>query len=786
MSQVHTTSSFIRPAVRLMQRLSMPVKMMAMASVVVIPLLMVAFVLSKSMWDQRLVALSELSGLKMVNQIADVVELAQLHRGQTHTLLAGNAAMESAQAATRDKLRSATAALDAQVNQHPELGLDSSWAAIKQELNSLASGRFEFAQRNEVFGRHTEQVERLRKLASLAGETSGLLLDPVANSYFLMDIVVDRIIPLTEITAQMRGLGAAAMAAAAGSEGGGSMTAALRVGGLSNQLNGQLRNLQDRLESLRRAGEVPPASWNELERLTSGFSGLAASTMGAGNLSGDVQAYFNTGTQAIEAQQQFSNDVSTRLEAILREREAGLGSEIVQVVVGCVVVILLLAYGMVAFYHATVSGLERLSATMELATQGDLTADIEVEGRDEMAFISNKFRGMMHRLSELVADVRSAAAVLSHVGKLLVDDSQSLSGRTQSQAASLEEATSNVRSVADTVSVNANSAQEISRVTSELHHETERASALMHQTMSGMNTLQATSERMNEIIGTIDSIAFQTNILALNAAVEAARAGEQGRGFAVVAAEVRSLAQRSQSAASEVRQLIAESTGRVKGTVVEIGSVNDVMDTLVRGIRDISARIDGMATASTQQSTALKEVVIAVGDLDSLTYENSAMVERTTHRASRLMERTNELDSAVKHMKLRQGTADEAYELVHKAVDHIAQVGYNRACEDFYDKNGTFVDRDLYIFVFDREGVYHVMGMDRARANTRLHDAPGLDANKLLADAWYRADNGGGWVEYNIINLQTGAVRAKSSFVMPLNKDLLIGCGAYRSALLNG
>ncbi len=784
MSQSHTTSSFIRPAVRLMQRLSMPVKLIAMASVLVIPLLMVAFVLCQSLWEQRETALNEARGLQVVNHITHVTALVQMHRGQTNSLLAGNAAMEPAQSATRDKLRAALGALEVEISQQPQLGLGGSWGPIKQEVTSLISGKMEPAQRIEVFGRHTEQVERLRKLASLTGETSGLLLDPVANSYFLMDIVVERIIPLTEVTGQIRGLGAAAMTAAA--EGNGSITAAVRVGGLATQLTGQLRNLQDRLDSLRRAGEVPPASWGDLERLSNGYAGMVASTLGAGNLSGDPQAYFNAGTQAIEAQQQFSKDLSVRLQTVLSERAESLGTAIVQVVVGCSVVLLLLSYGMVAFYSATVSGLQRLSETMELATQGDLTADVEVKGADEFAFISQKFGGMMHRLSELVADVRSAAAVLSHVGRQLVDDSQSLSGRTQSQAASLEQAASNVRSVADTVEVNATSAQEISRVTSELHHETERASSLMHQTMSGMNTLQATSERMNEIIGTIDSIAFQTNILALNAAVEAARAGEQGRGFAVVAAEVRNLAQRSQAAASEVRQLIAESTGRVKGTVREIGSVNDVMDTLVRGIRDISARIDTMASASSQQSTSLKEVVVAVGDLDSLTYENAEMVDRTTHRASGLMGRTNELDSAVKHMKLRQGTADEAFELVNKAIDHIAKVGYSRACDDFYNKSGIFVDRDLYIFVFDREGTYHVMGMDRARANTRLHDAPGLDANKLLADAWYQADNGGGWVEYNIINLQTGAVRAKSSFVMPISNDLLIGCGAYRSALLNG
>jgi signal transduction histidine kinase len=101
----------------------------------------------------------------------------------------------------------------------------------------------------------------------------------------------------------------------------------------------------------------------------------------------------------------------------------------------------------------------------------------------------------------------------------------------------------------------------------------------------------------------------------------------------------------------------------------------------------------------------------------------------------------------------------------------------------FHDRSSEFADRDLYIFVFDREGVYRVMGADKSRVGSSLADAPGLDAQQLLDDAWFRCDQGGGWVEYNIINLTTGDVRGKSSFVLPINSNLLIGCGAYRSAL---
>ncbi|MEY2683039.1 MAG: hypothetical protein RJA09_183 [Pseudomonadota bacterium] len=778
--------SIFNPAVALMQRLPMTIKMVAMAAVLVIPLLITTFSLVKTLWNEREITLSEINGLEVVNQISDVVVHAQTHRGQTNSLLSGNAAMEPARADTRVKLKSAIDVLNHHVGEHPELHLANDWNNLRQTLSELVNSNPAATERAQVFAKHTEVVDGLRRLMSLAGETSALLLDPVANTYFLMDIVVERVVGLTETTGLMRGAGAALLSGAASGGNADAIAAAVRVGSMAPQLEGQVRQLKDRLASLQRVNEPAPSGWEDMEKKSLAFADFARTTLGSGMLMGDGQQFFADGTQAIAAQLAFSKAASQRLDFLLHERAASTLQTIQIAVALCAIGLLLLLYGMVAFYRATIGGLVFLSAAMDSASQGNLTANALLPGSDEMAGIGQRFHNMLTSLSELVADVRSAAAVLGHVGKLLVDDSQALSGRTQSQAASLEEATSNVRSVAETVSVNARSSQEISQVTSELHRETERAGGLMHQTMSGMGTLQSTSHRMNEIIGTIDSIAFQTNILALNAAVEAARAGEQGRGFAVVAAEVRNLAQRSQSAASEVRQLIAESTSRVQNSVTEIQSVSQVMDTLVKGIRDISSRIDSMASASAEQSTALSEVVQAVGDLDSLTYENSAMVERTTHRAARLMDRTEELDSAVKHMRLRQGTADEAYDLVQKALAHIQSVGYSRASEDFYDKNGPFIDRDLYIFVFDREGVYRVMGMDKARTNTRLHDAPGLDADKLLADAWYRADNGGGWVEYNIINLQTGVVRAKSSYVAALDDQMLIGCGAYRSALKDG
>jgi signal transduction histidine kinase len=176
-------------------------------------------------------------------------------------------------------------------------------------------------------------------------------------------------------------------------------------------------------------------------------------------------------------------------------------------------------------------------------------------------------------------------------------------------------------------------------------------------------------------------------------------------------------------------------------------------------------------------------VVQAVGDLDRVTIENSGLVDRTSHRSNRLMQRSRQLESAVTFIKLRQGTADEALNLANRAHALVQSVGFDEAFKVFHDLQGDYVDRDLYVFVFDRQGVYRAMGADINRVGSSLFDAPGVDAQQLLEDAWHRCEQGGGWVEYNIINLVTNDVRGKSSYVLPLTDDLLIGCGAYRSAL---
>jgi chromosome segregation ATPase len=421
---------------------------------------------------------------------------------------------------------------------------------------------------------------------------------------------------------------------------------------------------------------------------------------------------------------------------------------------------------------------------MKEAAVGDLSTPVAVLGRDELASMALEFDKMLNMLSELVADVRSAATMVGMVGEQLVEDSEQLSQRTQAQSESLQITTQHVRSVGDTVMRNSEAAHELSLMTKHLHTETESAGSKMRSMVEGVAGLSSTSARMNDIIGTIDTIAFQTNILALNAAVEAARAGEQGRGFAVVASEVRALAQRSQGAAGEVRKLIQESGSKISSTVEQIGTVAETVESLITSIREVAMSIDAMADASSKQSSSLHEVVQAVGDIDSVTFENTALVERTSHRSARLIERSGQLRNAVDHIRLRQGTADEAMAMVMRAQADFKSNGLDKALTNYQRPGSGYVDRDLYIFVLDRDGNYRVHAAQPEQVGVNVSSLKGVDYQQFMHDLWARADAGGGWVEYNITNPLTGDTRHKISYVMALSSDLAVGCGAYQSAAM--
>jgi methyl-accepting chemotaxis protein len=278
---------------------------------------------------------------------------------------------------------------------------------------------------------------------------------------------------------------------------------------------------------------------------------------------------------------------------------------------------------------------------------GHLYERIDVTGRDEMAALLTALRSMQDSLKATVSGVKSSVTEISIASSEIASGNQDLSNRTEHQAGNLQETASELTRLTDTVLENAASADKAKQLSIEATHVAEDGGRVMGEVVTTMGGIKQASDKITDIIGVINNIAFQTNILALNAAVEAARAGEQGRGFAVVAAEVRVLAQRSASAAKEIASLIGTSVEQVGNGESRVQAAGETMQRVVLAIRQVAEIVSNIASASSTQSTAIAKVSGAVGQLDQMTQQNSALVEQSAAAAESLRDQAHSLTQAM-------------------------------------------------------------------------------------------------------------------------------------------
>jgi methyl-accepting chemotaxis protein len=437
-------------------------------------------------------------------------------------------------------------------------------------------------------------------------------------------------------------------------------------------------------------------------------------------------------------------------------------------------------YLFVAFYQSLVDSVDTLGHVVQSSAGGDLTQSVVLPGHDELSDAGRNLESLRDNFSGLVGTIRNQAVHVTLGGELLTTNMHDLSQRTEAQAASLEQASASISGLSESVQSTAKRAQEVNGLTRRVCGEVEAGAKAMDEAVRSMGEIQAGSKRMGEIVSVIDGIAFQTNILALNAAVEAARAGESGRGFAVVASEVRTLAQRSATSAREIRELIARSGEQVGVGVTRIEAVTDKLHTVVKGIHEVAAGLGNITEASNTQSATLVEIALAVTELDNITQRNGAMVDQTLQATMDLHERARNVTEAVSTLKLRRGTADEAYAMVQRGLALVKKIGLSAATTQFNDPHGSYISRDLYLFVFDRRGVYKVFSSTPGNVGKRVHDIRGLDGDHVIREGFGAAEQGGGWIDYEVVNPVTNVVDLKTSYILPLSEDLLIGCGVFK------
>ncbi len=313
--------------------------------------------------------------------------------------------------------------------------------------------------------------------------------------------------------------------------------------------------------------------------------------------------------------------------------------------------------GAVMSYTITQSIIVPLRAAVVVAKKvasGDLTADIQVSSHDETGELMETIKRMNNELATVVSQVRMASQLISVSAVEVASGSADLSQRTEEQAANLQETAASMADLSGTVDRNTGAARQATELSRQTRAAATQGGHLVSQVVDTMNQISQSSHKISEITTVIDSIAFQTNILALNAAVEAARAGEQGRGFAVVAAEVRQLAQRSATAAKQIKGLIGESVERVENGGHLVRDAGQSVANIVEQVQALSQLVDDIALASTSQNAGIQQIGQALTTLDSMTQRNAALVEESAAAAESLRYQAVHLTEAVQVFKVNR------------------------------------------------------------------------------------------------------------------------------------
>ncbi len=418
----------------------------------------------------------------------------------------------------------------------------------------------------------------------------------------------------------------------------------------------------------------------------------------------------------------------------------------------------------------------------KLAT-GDLTIRLQTKRTDEVGQLLTSINSIGQGLANVVWNIRHGTKTLSTATNEIAAGNLDLSSRTEQQASSLEETASAMEEMTSTVKENAANAEQANQLARTASEVAVKGGNVVSEVVNTMDSINQSSKKIVDIISVIDGIAFQTNILALNAAVEAARAGEQGRGFAVVAGEVRSLAQRSSAAAREIKGLIEDSVQKVQSGSKLVAHAGETMSEVVASIKRVDNIMHEISSASREQSIGIEQVNQAIAQMDQVTQQNAALVEQAAAAAESLQSQTTELNNVVDVFKIKSGshgTADEATEMVTRAIEAMHEKGRDATFAEINNKLGPFCDRDLYVVVYDMNGKNLAHGANPALIGKDLINAKDGAGNLFIQERLsIIKTHGKGWQDYLFLNPISKQMEAKSMY-LDKYQDLIIGCGVYK------
>lgn len=593
----------------------------------------------------------ELQGTTYVQAFEEISGPVANHRGLMALSLAGDksnasalveaAAQADAAIATVNKLESAS---DTQLRVGADWQqLTDEWLKLKQSSGIAAS---------ESYRRHTALLAELSDLTTYVADRSTLILDPAETSYYLMDAAVLQIPSAEMDILDLRGTVVSVSASDP-------LPVAQRT-----DLAVKLQRVRDNVRSLRAASEklskLKPTAAQSIRDATEEYASAATNFVALVNdsivLAEQPRAIgataFVYGTKSFESAGKLHDVIVTLLQQELQLRIDAATWERNSTLLGYFVLVgLVLWFSRKVRRHISGSAQQIVELIGRMAN-GEIGRGASSQSNDEFGQVAEAVNRLDRKLVDVVAIMRNTADTVGTAAQELAHGNDDLSGRTQQQAASIEETAASMEEMTATVKQNAENARQANHLVAGARQQAELGSTVVHRAVNAMQEINASSRKIADIIGVIDEIAFQTNLLALNAAVEAARAGEQGRGFAVVASEVRNLAQRSASAAKEIKDLINDSVEKVKSGAELVNESGATLAEIMSSVRKATDVVAEIASASGEQSSGIEQVNLAITQMDSGTQENAALVEQSTAVSKTIHSTATQLIDAIAFFKV--------------------------------------------------------------------------------------------------------------------------------------
>jgi methyl-accepting chemotaxis protein len=635
----------LEPGVRVFRQFGFAAKAASISMMFAVPIALLLWsfisVQRESLSQTRL----ERQGVQYQRETLASLRLALAHQHAAVLAVGG-------QAAGLDELRTKAQAQAKRLHDvNTQLGQTLATADLYKALQEAASGLVKpAADAHATALAHKAYIDALLDLASQVSDTSGLALDPELATYYLISASLLNGMDLLVQLGQQRGAGFGVLVAGAATPA--QAKQLLRGEPLTARRVSDMKSDLAKVAAAK-VGEVGNLKHADTFKLVDAFTTRVESEpMAPEGPKGDAAAFALAGHQAIEAAADLVHRGLNALDALLLARETGIQNYRDLVLAALVVSLLVAAYLFASFYSVLDGGIKHVEKQLLAISVGDLTHKIEPQGKDEVARLMGTLQTLQASLCDIVMKVRESANFVVSSSTEVSQGASDLANRTEEAAGSLEKTASAMEELSATVRQTADSAAHAAELATTNSTAAQRGGEVIEQVVATMQNIHASSSKIGEIIGTIDGIAFQTNILALNAAVEAARAGEQGRGFAVVAAEVRALAQRSATAAREIKSLITDSMEKVASGTQVVQGAGNTMRELVRTARQMNDIVSEISTAATEQSKGITQVGQAVQQLDEMTQQNAAMVEQTSAASSALAEQADNLIGEVGRFNL--------------------------------------------------------------------------------------------------------------------------------------